>query len=268
MTSTLAWSKISFRGVRKAYRARGEDSLVLHGISLDVPAHEFLAVIGKSGCGKTTLLNMVAGFVEPTEGDVLVDGRRVEGPGRDRGMVFQQFALFPWLTALGNVEFGLRVLGLPPHDRCHRALELLRQVGLEGFEGKFMFQLSGGMQQRVALARALAVDPDILLMDEPFGSVDALTRLSLQNELLNIWAMTKKTIMFVTHDIQEALMLADRVVIMSERPGRIVSDIPLELPRPRQRGDVAFGRLADRIYAIIETGGDPDHPNVGEGGAR
>ncbi|MCL4436796.1 MAG: ABC transporter ATP-binding protein [Thaumarchaeota archaeon] len=203
--------------------------LALGGVNLCVENGEFLAILGPSGCGKSTFLDIVGGLSKPTEGSILIDGKPLKGPGLDRGIVFQQYALFPWRTALGNVEFGLESQHAAKNGRIEIAKKYLSLVGLSGFEDHYPYQLSGGMKQRVAIARALAYNPDILLMDEPFGALDAQTREVLQIELLRIWEKTRKTILFITHSIDEALLLADRVAIMTSRPGTIkkVVEIPL-----------------------------------------
>jgi ABC-type nitrate/sulfonate/bicarbonate transport system ATPase subunit len=239
--------EIEIDGLCKRFGA-GHEPLVLDRIDLAIRHNEFVALLGRSGCGKSTLLNLVAGLLEPTAGEVRVKGRRVTGPGEGKGMVFQQHALFPWLTAQGNVEFGCKSRGLPAGER---ALQLLELVGLRGFEDRYPSQLSGGMQQRVALARALALDPDILLMDEPFGALDEFTRIEMQDELLRVWSTRKKTVLFVTHSIWEALVLADRVVVLASGPGRVAEVLEVELPRPRQRTDPRLIALYDRIWATL-----------------
>ena len=244
-----AVGRITLRDVMKRYGA--DRPPVLEKISFDVAPKECVSLVGRSGCGKTTILNMIAGFVVPTAGDVIVDAAPVTGPGRDRGVVFQQLALFPWLTACGNVEFGLRAMGIPWEERRRRARELLRLVHLDGFEDHMIRELSGGMQQRVAIARALATRPAILLMDEPFGAVDALTRLSLQADLLELQQVDPRTVVLVTHDISEAVLLSDRVAIMSGRPSRIVETLAVDLPRPRQRTNPRFSDLCERILKVI-----------------
>jgi NitT/TauT family transport system ATP-binding protein len=209
----------------------GAHVTAVHDVSLEVKQGEFVSVVGPSGCGKTTLLNMVAGFIPVTSGEILLDGRAVTGPGPDRGVVFQSFALFPWKTVLDNVAFGPRMRGLPKAE-CERiANEFLALVGLEHAAGRYPAELSGGMQQRVGVARALANDPDLLLMDEPFASVDAQTRMTLQEELTRIWLERRPTVMFITHDVEEAVFLANRVVVLSK--GRVLKEIDVPLPRPR-----------------------------------
>ena len=211
----------------------------LNGLSFEVKAGEFLCLLGTSGCGKSTILNVLAGFVDSTDGEVILDGRRITGPGPDRAMVFQRHALFPWRTVLQNVEFGLRMLGWSTTERRRRATELIHLVGLSGFEKRYPAELSGGMEQRVGLARTLAVDPVVLLMDEPFGSLDAQTRIMMQEMLLRIWDEADKTVVFVTHDVDEAILLADRIVVLTARPGSVKGEIPVALPRPRSY-DVAM----------------------------
>src|SRR5437763_8672614 len=200
---------------------RGRPVLALDGVSLDVRAQEFLALLGPSGCGKSTLLYLIGGFLPTETGSILVEGKPVAGPGPDRGIVFQHFALFPWKTVRANILYGLERQGMPRAEREARAQAFIDLVGLKGFEDSYPSQLSGGMKQRTALARTLAFDPNILLMDEPFGALDAQTRSLMQAELLRIWQRTPKTVIFVTHDVQEAVYLADRVAVMSARPGRI-----------------------------------------------
>lgn len=227
---------------------------VLEGLSFDVKAGEFLCLLGTSGCGKSTILNVLAGFVEPTSGVLLLDGSPIAGPGPDRAMVFQRHALFPWKTVVGNIEFGLRMLGRPQNEIRDRAAELIRLVGLSGFEKRYPAELSGGMEQRVGLARTLAVDPVVLLMDEPFGSLDAQTRIMMQELLLRIWDEAEKTVVFVTHDVDEAVLLADRIVILTARPGSVRAEIPVNLPRPRAY-DVAmqpeFIAIKQKALALI-----------------
>ena len=217
-----------FPGVRG-----GAPTRALEPIALDVRANDFITVLGPSGCGKSTLLRIVAGLDRPSAGRVLLDGRAVTGPGADRGMVFQSYTLFPWLTVAENIAFGLEEKSVPRGERARIVAAYVERVGLMGFENHHPKQLSGGMQQRTAIARALANDPEILLLDEPFGALDNQTRGLMQELLLGIWEREQKTVLFVTHDIEEAIFLASRVVVMSARPGRIKVDIPVELPHPR-----------------------------------
>ena len=226
---------ITVRGVDKSFPARNGNAatLALQGVNLTIDTDAFVSIVGPSGCGKTTLLRMIAGLALPDAGAVEIDGLPVSGPGPDRAVVFQQFALLPWATVVDNIAFGLELRGMARAERLAIADDLIHAMGLRGFERHYPRQLSGGMQQRVGLARALAVNPAILLMDEPFASVDAQTRRTLQEDLLRLAERSRKTIVFVTHDIDEAVRLADRVVLMSPRPGRIRESLPVGLPRPR-----------------------------------
>ncbi len=226
---------IELRGIQKTFPSQNDSAptLALANIDLTIEAQEFVCIIGPSGCGKTTVLKIIAGLVTPDAGAVLIDGVATGAPGADRAVVFQNFALLPWTNVVNNIAFGLELRGVPKIEREAIAKELIHQVGLQGFEKHYPRQLSGGMQQRVGLARALAVNPKILLMDEPFAAVDAQTRRSLQEDLLQLAHETRKTIIFVTHDMDEAVRLGDRVVLMSPRPGQIRESIPVPLPRPR-----------------------------------
>lgn len=206
----------------------------LHDVSLAAEPGEFVCLLGPSGCGKSTLLGALAGHLKPSHGEICVDGQRVQGPHPERGLVFQQHTLFPWRNALDNVAFGLKMKGIPKKSRREQAREMLRLVALEGFEDRYPSQLSGGMQQRVEIARVLINHPRVLLMDEPFGALDAQTRLNMQELLLEVWSRIRTTVLFITHDIDESLFLADRILIMSPRPGRIIEEIRLDFPRPRQ----------------------------------
>ena len=225
--------------------------VALYNISLTIRKNEFVSLLGPSGCGKTTLIRIIAGLLTADRGEVLVNSQTVSSPGRDRCMVFQQFGLLPWRTVLSNVEFGLEIDGVPREERRALAEKYLELVGLKGFENYYPHQISGGMQQRVGIARALSKQPEILLMDEPFGAVDAQTREQLQEELLKIWAQTETTVVFVTHSIDEAVYLSDRVVVMQARPGRIKEEVKIELPRPRWEGDIKadprFAQLRARL---------------------
>jgi NitT/TauT family transport system ATP-binding protein len=226
--------KLEVRDITMTFRTRrGERVIAVDNLSLEVADREFMSIVGPSGCGKSTLLRVIAGLVQPTSGEVLLDGQLITAPGADRGMVFQSYTLFPWLTVQGNVDFGPRLKRLPPKERARLAQEYIDLVGLTGFERSYPKELSGGMMQRVAIARALANDPEVLLMDEPFGALDAQTRTIMQELLVTIWQRTPKTILFVTHDIDEALFISDRVYIMTARPGRIKQVLDVQLPRPR-----------------------------------
>ena len=247
----MSATAIRLERVTRRYRGRfGNLQDALLDISLDVGSGEFVCLLGPSGCGKTTLLNLVAGFDRPSSGRVLVDGREVSGPDRSRMCIFQSYALYPWRSVLGNVEYGLEVRGVPRTERRSVAEDYLRLVGLAGFAAHHPHQLSGGMQQRVALARALAVDPESLLMDEPFGALDALTRMRLQDEIARI--AQSKTILFVTHDVEESVFLADRIVVMAPSPGRIQRIIAVPLKRPRCRTNDGF--IALRAEVLHELG--------------
>ncbi|MDQ3381332.1 MAG: ABC transporter ATP-binding protein [Actinomycetota bacterium] len=225
--------KLSIRGLHKVFEEKGRSVVALDGVSIDVAENQFATLVGTSGCGKSTLLSIVAGLETPTSGEVVVDGHSVTGPGRDRGMVFQTYTLFPWLSVQKNVEFALRAEPLSKTERRGVAREHLALVGLEGFTDAYPSQLSGGMRQRVAIARALSYKPKVLLMDEPFGALDAQTRQLMQELLTRVWEEHRLTVLFVTHDIDEAVFLSDRVLLMTARPGRIKQDVPIELPRPR-----------------------------------
>ena len=244
----------------------------LDEINLEVQKGEVICILGPSGCGKSTLLNIIAGFLPPSGGEVRVDGRPVVEPGPDRGFVFQEFALFPWRTVLENIEFGPVLKGMEKADRHARARELIQRIHLTGFEDKYPFELSGGMKQRVGIARALANDPEVLLMDEPFGALDAQTRRVMQEELLKLLGETKKTVLFVTHAIDEAIVLADRVVIMTARPGQVKALLGVDLPHPRERTSPEFNELYrtmdDLIRVEVEKASevqDSDSATSGEG---
>lgn len=230
MTRTQNGMKLSVRGIRKVFEGRSGDVVALDGVDLDIAEKEFVSVIGTSGCGKSTLLSIIAGLEEETGGNVFVDGEPVFDPGRDRGVVFQTYTLFPWLTSQKNVEFALRG---PKKERAEIAREHLELVGLEKFADAYPSQLSGGMRQRIAIARALSYKPQVLLMDEPFGALDAQTRQLMQELLTRIWEEHRLTVMFVTHDIDEAVFLSDRVLVMTARPGRIKEEIGIGVERPR-----------------------------------
>ena len=227
------------------------NQLALGNVRLTVPRGQFVCLLGPSGCGKTTLLNLIAGFLVPSDGYIFVNGQVVDGPGPDRGMVFQDYSLFPWLTVIQNIEFGLRIAGMKSSERRARALHYLEMVNLGDIADRYPTQLSGGMKQRVAIARALAAGPKVLLMDEPFAALDAMTRSHLQNELIRIHEIERPTILFVTHNIDEAIRLADRVLVMSPNPGRVVSDVLLDMEKPRARTSLEFGQLYDRFEREI-----------------
>jgi NitT/TauT family transport system ATP-binding protein len=242
--------------VSHEYRpARRRPVLALDDVSLAVGDREFLALLGPSGCGKSTLLYLVGGFLPVEQGAIRVEGRPVDGPGPDRGIVFQHFALFPWKTVTQNVLYGLEKKGLPREERLRVAHEFVELVGLAGFEDSYPAQLSGGMKQRVGIARALSIRPQTLLMDEPFGALDAQTREVMQSELLRIWEIDRKTVVFVTHSIDEAILLSDRVVVMGTRPGRIKTVIDVDLPRPRDdemRGDPRWVKLRKQLWQLLK----------------
>jgi NitT/TauT family transport system ATP-binding protein len=247
-------SQIVVEGVNHLYRPpKGRPVLALEDVSLEVRPREFLALLGPSGCGKSTLLYLIGGFLPIETGRILLDGAPIGGPGPDRGIVFQHFALFPWKTVRANVLYGLEKMGLPREEREKRAQGFIDLVGLTGFEDSYPSQLSGGMKQRTAIARTLAIDPKILLMDEPFGALDAQTRHLMQSELLAIWRRSPKTVIFVTHDVQEAVYLADRVAVMSARPGRIktVVDIALDKSDPGIAKAKAFIDTVDAVWGLV-----------------
>jgi NitT/TauT family transport system ATP-binding protein len=241
--------------VNHLYRPpRGREVLALDQVSLEVGNREFVALLGPSGCGKSTLLYLIGGFLPVETGAILIDGQNVAGPGPDRGIVFQHFALFPWKTVRGNILYGLERQGMPKKEREKRAMDFIELVGLVGFEDSYPSQLSGGMKQRTAIARTLAFDPKILLMDEPFGALDAQTRGLMQSELLRIWQRTPKTVIFVTHDVQEAVYLADRVAVMSARPGRIktIVDTKFDKNTPDIFKNKFFVEKVDEIWNLVK----------------
>jgi NitT/TauT family transport system ATP-binding protein len=248
-------AKISLHRVGKVFSSRGGEVTALSDVTFDVHSGQFLVLVGPSGCGKSTLLDLLGGLSRPTSGEVLLDGRPVTGPGLDRGVVFQQYALFPWRSAQSNVEFRLEGKGGTRLERRERARQFLELVGLSGFADRYPHELSGGMKQRVAIARSLAFDPDVLLMDEPFAALDAQTRDGLQDELLRIWEQTGKTIVFITHGIDEAVYLGQRVAVMTSRPGQIkqIIDIRLESRTTTEdlRSDPAFARYRHEIWSLL-----------------
>ncbi|MEO8431304.1 MAG: ABC transporter ATP-binding protein [Acidobacteriota bacterium] len=241
--------KLSIRGLEMVFRAEGKETPVLHDIDLDVREGEFVCILGPSGCGKSTLLNVVGGFLAATAGSVAIDGEPVEGPDPRRIFVFQERGVFPWLTVEGNIGFGLG--RMPAAERRERIAHYVQLVGLSGFENAYPQELSGGMKQRVEVARALAVNPDMLYLDEPFGALDSITRLVMRGELLRIWEAEKKTILFVTHDIDESVQLADRVVVMSSRPATIRRIVSIDLPHPRDLSSRRYLELRDGIFEEI-----------------
>ena len=247
--------KVQIKAVEKIYEGRNGKTVALNGVTMDIYDNEFICVVGPSGCGKSTLLNIIAGLHEATSGEVLVDGVKVEGTGVERGVVFQQYALFPWLTVKDNVLFGLKLKKeLSKQQREEIAMKYIRMVGLEKFVNAYPKELSGGMKQRVAIARAYAVNPSILLMDEPFGALDAQTRTQLQSELLKTWEEEQKTCFFITHDVEEAILLATKVVVMSARPGRIKEVIDIDIPYPRNQEtkmDPRFTELKNYIWNMV-----------------
>ncbi|MGH7264466.1 MAG: ABC transporter ATP-binding protein [Candidatus Rokuibacteriota bacterium] len=246
--------RITCRGLTKRFLdiTRGEEVVALQDITLEIDAEEFVVVLGPSGCGKTTLLNVLAGFEAPTAGEARLDGVPITGPGPDRGVVFQEYALFPWLTVRQNIGYGPRERRVPGAQRAERVQAQIVAVGLTGFEDRYPHELSGGMRQRVALARVLVNDPKILLMDEPFAALDAQTRTLMQRELLTVWGRAQRTVVFVTHNIEEAIVLGDRVVVMTARPGRIKETVAVGLPRPRDVTSHEFNTLRRRITALVE----------------
>ena len=250
-------AQVTIRGVSQRFGIDGASVTALDGIDLEVPDSQFVSVVGPSGCGKSTLLSLVAGLRQPTSGSVLCDGELITAPmPRKVGMIFQEANLLPWLSAVDNVAFPLKLRRVPKPQRLEAAARMLELTGLAGFEGRLPHQLSGGMKQRVAIARGLVQNPAVLLMDEPFASLDEQTRMVLGDELLRIWSETRKTVLFVTHSLNEAVYLADRVIVLSARPGRIVDDVPVSLPRPRtfaMTSTEAFGVLKDRIWQHIRN---------------
>ncbi|NHX41559.1 MULTISPECIES: ABC transporter ATP-binding protein [Haloarcula] len=248
-------AEISVSGVSKRYDGESGTTIALRDVSLTISPGEFITVLGPSGCGKTTLLRLVSGLESPTSGDITVAGDPVEGPDPSRGTVFQAYHLFPWLSVQENIGFGLVELGMPDAERRDRVQEMLNLVGLSEFATAYPKELSGGMKQRVGLARALAVDPDILLLDEPFGSVDMQTRRRLQRELLDIWRDTNKTVLFVTHDIEEAVALSDRIVVLSGTPGSVRDTTVVEQSRPRDRSEQWFVDRVEGLFHRIEQNG-------------
>jgi NitT/TauT family transport system ATP-binding protein len=249
-------ASIEAQHLNKTYASRDGEVVALADVSLKVTDSEFVSILGPSGCGKSTLLRILDGLAHADSGKVLMDGKPVERPTQERGFVFQSFNLFPWRTVRGNIEFGMEIKRVPKSERRTVAQRLIELVGLEGFDGKYPHELSGGMQQRVGIARALAIDPAVLLMDEPFGALDAQTREDMQDELLRIWAQSKKTVLFVTHSIEEAIYLSDRVLIMTPRPGRILADLSIPFSRPRSESHRTlpeFSALRHDIHSRLKA---------------
>jgi len=247
-------SEVRVVEVAMRFKTRNAEVQALDRISLTVPDGQFACIVGPSGCGKSTLLMVAAGLTDPTEGEVLVDGKPAMSPGADRGMVFQSYSLYPWLSVRRNIEFGLEIKRMPKTERHQRSNELIHLMKLEGFADAYPKALSGGMKQRAAIARALANDPEVLLMDEPFGALDAQTRQIMQEMLTDIWQRYRKTVLFVTHDIEEALFLGDVIYVMTNRPGRIRTTLQVDLPRPRtfsMVGSPQFAALRNQVVGII-----------------
>ncbi|MBI1998232.1 MAG: ABC transporter ATP-binding protein [Deltaproteobacteria bacterium] len=238
------------------FKSKNRDPVTaLNNLSFEIERGEFVSIVGPSGCGKSTFLNMLLGLVRPDSGHMQMNGTPIKGPGQERAMVFQEFGLLPWRTVTANVELGLELKGVAAAQRTQRAMELIKLVGLNGFERHYPHELSGGMKQRVGLARALATEPEVLLMDEPFAALDAQTRDLMQAELLQIWERTKKTVLFVTHSIEEAAYLSDRVIVMTARPGRTKQIIDINLPRPRDyemRLTPEFNEIKSRIWEVLK----------------
>ena len=244
--------QIHIRNLSKTYKTDETETVVLEDFSLDIRKGELISIVGPSGCGKTTILRLIAGLMPATSGDIFVGDRKCEGPGADRGMVFQDFALFPWRSVRKNVEFGLEIAGVSKEERRERAEKYLKIVGLEQFANSRVHELSGGMKQRVALARALVTNPDVILMDEPFGALDAQTRNIMQAGLLRILDKTDQTIIFITHSVDEAVFLSDRIVVLTKRPAKIKEVISIDWPRPRDRASPEFVALRKRILDELE----------------
>ena len=246
--------KVQVKGVRMVFDTRNGEMVALNGVDLDIHENEFICVVGPSGCGKSTLLNIIAGLTQPTSGTVLCNGKEVTGTGTDRGVVFQQYALFPWLTVKKNVKFALEMRGVKGQEADEEAMKYLEKVDLVKFADHYPKELSGGMKQRVAIARAYAANPQVLLMDEPFGALDAQTRTQLQTELLETWEKDRKTCFFITHDVDEAIILAQKVIIMSARPGRIKEMVDIDIPYPRTQEtkmSPRFMELKNHIWSQV-----------------
>jgi NitT/TauT family transport system ATP-binding protein len=246
---------VSVKGLNKSYRGRGGDVPALIEIDLEAKRGEFVSIVGPSGCGKSTLLYILGGFIKADKGSVEVEGKPVTAPGIDRGVVFQEYALFPWLTVVENIGYGLEMTGVSRVRREEAVMRLIRTIGLQGFENRFPRELSGGMKQRVAIARTLAYEPNILLLDEPFGALDAQTRETMQDELLRLWQENRKTVVMVTHDVNEAVYLSDRVLVMSQRPGRIVQEFNVSIDRSGGREATIlnddFNHLRNEVWLAV-----------------
>ena len=246
--------KVKIDNVKRIFNTRNGEMIALNGVSLDIMENEFICVVGPSGCGKSTLLNIIAGLLEPSSGKIYCDGKEVTGTGTERGVVFQQYALFPWMTVKKNVMFGLNLKGIKGPEAEEIAMKYIKMVQLEDFVNHYPKELSGGMKQRVAIARAYAVNPSVLLMDEPFGALDAQTRTQLQTELLETWEKERKTCFFITHDVDEAIILAQKVIIMSARPGRIKEIVDIDIPYPRTQEtkmEPRFLELKNHIWSQV-----------------
>jgi len=250
----LKGSRIKLKAVNvtKIFNDGKRKVTALENFNLEVKENEFTVIVGPTGCGKSTFLYIVAGFEKPTKGEILLDGKPVTRPGPDRGFVFQEPTLYPWRTVLGNVMFGLEIMGMDKEKARERAMYFIKMVGLKGFENAYPHTLSGGMKQRVGIARALAYNPEILLMDEPFGALDAQTRKVMQQELMRIWEKTKKTVIFVTHSVIEAVYLADTIVVMTARPGKVKGIINVNLPRPRSYTDKKYLSIREKVLSLLE----------------
>jgi NitT/TauT family transport system ATP-binding protein len=244
--------KVQAVNLNKTFGSGSNKVVAISGFNLEVKENEFTVLVGPSGCGKSTFLYLVAGFEKLTSGTILLDGKPINKPGPDRGFVFQEFVLYPWRTVLKNVTFGLEIAGVSKEAAREKAMRLIDMVGLNGFENAYPNTLSGGMKQRVGIARALAYDPEVLLMDEPFGSLDAQTRKVMQRELTRIWEKMKKTVIFVTHSVIEATYLADKIIVMTARPGRVKGVINVNLPRPRDYTGKQYLRIREKVLALLE----------------
>lgn len=263
--------KIVAKNINRVYNVKRGNSakltkfVALKDFNIEVHDGEFLTIVGPSGCGKSTFLDILAGLAQPNSGEIYIDGKLITGPALDRGIVLQGYALFPWRTVRQNIEFGLEVKKVPKKERKEISQKFIDLVGLQGFEDRYSYELSGGMKQRVAIARSLAYDPEVLLMDEPFAAVDAQTRESLQDELLRIWEETHKTIVFITHSIEEAVFLGDRVAVMTANPGTLKEIINVNLPRPRRIGDVRtspnFNWISHKVWELLQNDEDENKSN-------